>query len=175
MQKEMQTEVQAGMEIVLVAAVARGGIIGADGGMPWHLPEDLRRFRAMTLGHALVMGRRTFGSIGRPLPGRRTVVVTRDRSFCPTGVEVAGSIDDALGRVAARPQLDPAGHPRPVMVVGGGQIYRQTIDLADRLEITEVDQEVAGDTVFPPIDPDRWREAARRTGDGCTYLTYARA
>lgn len=151
--------------VVLVAAVARNGVIGADGGMPWHVPADLKRFKQLTMGHPMVMGRKTFESMGL-LPGRRSIVVTRDPSWHVEGVEVADSLDTAIALAARTDQL--------VMVVGGGQIYAQAMDRADRLEITHLDRDAPGDTVFPPIDPGRWEVTARDDAEGLAFVTYAR-
>jgi dihydrofolate reductase len=134
---------------VLVVAVGPNGEIGRAGGIPWRLPEDLRHFKAATLGHAIVMGRKTFESIGRPLPGRRNIVVSRDRAFAPEGVETFASLDEAL--VAAR-RTDP--EPR---VIGGGEIYALALPLATELLVTHVSAEAAGDLAgsdafFPTID-----------------------
>lgn len=153
--------------IVLVAAMARGNVIGADGGMPWHLPEDLRRFKALTLGRPLVMGRRTFDSIGRPLPGRTSIVITRDRDWSHPGVQTVDGLDAAL---------ELAGTFSPeVMVIGGGQIYAQAIPLADRLEITHIDRDVDGDTYFPEIDPATWVADAQEPHEGFSFTGYRRA
>lgn len=151
--------------LVLVAAVARNGVIGADGGMPWHLPDDMRRFKRLTMGAPMIMGRLTFDSIGRPLPGRRTVVITRDPDWSADGVDVAHSVPDALALLADEPR---------VSVVGGGQIYRQTIDAAAVLEITEVDQDVDGDTTFPAIDDRHWARVSEQDGPGVRYVRYER-
>jgi dihydrofolate reductase len=151
--------------VVLVAAVARNGVIGVDGGMPWHIPADLKRFRRLTMGHPMVMGRKTFESMGR-LPGRRSIVITRDRSWHADGAEVADSLDAAIALATGTDEL--------VMVVGGGQIYAQAMDRADRLEITHVDREAPGDTVFPAIDPQRWQVTAREDADGVAFVTYTR-
>lgn len=151
--------------MTLIAAVARNGVIGADGGMPWHLPEDLRRFKRLTTGAPMIMGRRTFDSIGRPLPGRRTVVITRDPHWGVDGVEIAHSVADALALVAGAER---------VSVVGGGEIYRQTIEDAVALEITEIDLDVAGDTTFPTIDGQRWARVSDEAGDGCRFVRYER-
>jgi dihydrofolate reductase len=151
--------------VVLVAAVARNGVIGVDGGMPWHIPADLKRFKRLTMGHPMVMGRKTFESIGR-LPGRRSIVITRDRSWHADGAEVADSLDAAIALATGTDEL--------VMVVGGGQIYAQAMDRADRLEITHVDREAPGDTVFPAIDPQRWQVTAREDADGVAFVTYTR-
>lgn len=153
--------------IVLVAAVARNGVIGHDGDLPWHLPEDLAHFKRLTMGHTLVMGRKTFESIGRALPGRTTVVVTRQPDWpAPDGVVVAGSIEEALGVAAAR--------DTDAMVVGGADVYRQALDLADVMEITEVDAEPEGDTRFPLVDWSVWDEVARDDRDGYSFVTYER-
>jgi dihydrofolate reductase len=150
-----------GPRIALVAAVARNGVIGADDKLIWKLSTDMKRFRALTWGKPLVMGRKTYQSIGRPLPGRETVVVTRDSGFAGPGTHVAGDVDAALSRAA---EIARAMGADEIIVAGGGEIYAQTIDRADRLFITEVDLAPAGDAVFPAIDPARWREVARERG-----------
>ena len=157
------------MTVTLVAAVARNGVIGADGGIPWQLPGEQRLFKELTLGHVLVMGRRTYESIGRPLPERTTVVVTRQESWSPgaPGVLVAASVPEALG--VARTVDDD------VFVVGGTQVYADALPLADRLALTFVDAEPEGDTLFPEVDWSQWRETSRRPGDGWTHVTYERA
>lgn len=142
--------------ITLIAAVARNGVIGNDGAMPWRLSTDLKRFKALTLGKPVVMGRRTFQSIGRPLPGRVNIVVTRDKSFAHDGLMVVHSIDAALETASRSP-----GGESEICVIGGGELYDQTIDRADRLCITRVDAEPSGDTHFPAIDPERWRVVSR--------------
>ena len=137
------------MTVTIVAAIARNGVIGVDGGLPWHLPDDLRRFKELTLGHVLVMGRKTYESIGHPLPGRTTIVVTRSPSWDSAAAEVrvAGSVSDAIEAAAA---LDDE-----VFVVGGAQVYAAALPLADRLELTWVDAEPEGDTTFPELDVAR--------------------
>ncbi len=159
--------------ITLIAAVARNGTIGADGGLPWHLPADLKRFKALTMGHPMIMGRRTYDSIGRALPGRRTIVVTRDAGWSAPGVTVAHSVDEAVD-LALDGSDGRAPDHAPVLVVGGGDIYRQTIGRADRLELTHVDADVPGDTRFPDIDPARWQEADREDADGYAFVSYVR-
>lgn len=154
--------------MILVAAVARNGVIGLDGGLPWHIPGDLPRFKAMTLGHVLVMGRKTYESIGRPLPDRTTIVVTRRPGWHGgAAVLVAHSVDDALTRAG---ELD-----EKVFVVGGARIYAEALPLADRLELTHVDLEPDGDTFFPPVDWSDWRVVHRKPGEGCEYVSYERA
>lgn len=144
--------------VILVAAVAKNGIIGADNRLIWRLKSDMKHFRALTMGKALVMGRKTFESIGKPLPGRHTIVLTRDLAFAVEGVRVARSVEDAIaiGQEVARESGTDA-----IMIAGGGEIYAAFMPLADRLEITEVDLEPAGDASFPEISPTRWREETR--------------
>jgi dihydrofolate reductase len=142
-------------EVVAIAAVARNGVIGARGAIPWHLKGDLPRFKRLTKGHVLIMGRKTHDSIGRPLPGRTTIVITRNPGWQCDGVEVCPSVEAALQRAA---ELDPDG---PTFVAGGGDIYRAALPSTDRLEITEVDLEPDGDATFPDIDPQLWAETSR--------------
>ena len=151
-------------KIVLVVARARNGAIGRDNALPWHLPEDLRHFKATTMGGTLLMGRRTFESIGRPLPGRRTVVLTRDADWSYPGVERAGSLDEALARCADLAE---------VFVVGGAQVYAEALPRADRIVVTEVDAEVDGDAFFPATDPARWRCVSEAPAVSRTGLRYA--
>jgi dihydrofolate reductase len=147
--------------LVLVAAVARNGIIGANGGLPWRLSSDLKRFKALTWGKPLVMGRKTFASIGRALPGRDTIVVTRDTAFAPPGILVAHSVEAALDLAAERARATGAAD---IIIAGGGEIYAQTIARASRLFITEIALDAQGEARFPPIDPHAWRETCRETG-----------
>ena len=144
--------------LALIAAVAENGVIGAAGGMPWRLSSDLKRFRRLTMGKPVIMGRKTFRSIGKPLDGRDNIVVTRDARFAADGVTVARSIDQALEYGAAAARRTGAGE---VMVIGGGELYAATIDRADRLYITEVHAAPDGDTRFPAIDPGQWQQLLR--------------
>lgn len=136
--------------IVLVVAVAANGVIGRDGDLPWRLPSDLKRFKQLTLGRPVVMGRKTWASIGRPLPGRPNIVVTRNPDFSAPGAEVVASLE--AGLAAARREADALGVDE-ICVIGGGDIYRQVFDRADILHVTHVEAEVEGDTRFPAIDP----------------------
>ena len=166
-------------DICLIAAVAENGVIGRDNDMPWKLSSDLKRFKALTLGKPVVMGRKTFESIGRPLPGRPNIVVTRNPDFSAEGIEVVSSLDAALDlakRLAAEEEVDE------VMVIGGGALYADAIAHADRLYITRVHAAPEGDTRFPEIDPAIWTESARETcvrgerdSADMTFLTYRRA
>ncbi|MFP5282813.1 MAG: dihydrofolate reductase [Actinomycetes bacterium] len=154
-------------EVVAIAAVARNGVIGADGDIPWRIPADWARFRQLTMGSVLIMGRKTYDSIGRPLPGRTTVVVTRDTRWGREGVQAAPSVEDAL---AAAETLEP----ETVFVAGGGEIYRAAWDRLDRLEVTEVDAEPAGEVHFPAIDPQVWQERDRQAHPGYSFVSYVR-
>jgi len=156
------------MTVVLVAAVADNGVIGSGNAMPWHLPEDLRHFKQVTSGHPMVMGRKTFDAIGRVLPGRQTVVVTRDPAWSVHGVLTASDVPSAL--VLAGELADDG----EVMIAGGGTVYSQTIDLADRLEITHVHRVVEGDARFPDIDLGVWEAVRTEPRDGFTWMTYRR-
>lgn len=138
-------------EIFLVAAVADNGVIGQDGAMPWQISADLRHFKALTMGRPMVMGRKTFESLPGLLPGRRHIVLTRDPSWDEDGAEVVHSVEEALTRANA-------AH---VAVVGGAEIYRLFLPLADRIELTEVYLAPAGDTRFPPLDRTDWHESHR--------------
>jgi dihydrofolate reductase len=143
------------LTITVVAAVARGGVIGREGVVPWRLREDLAHFRALTTGHPVVMGRRTWDSLPdrfRPLPGRRNVVVTRDERWSAPGAERAGSIEAALAL------LDGVPH---VFVIGGAEVYAAALPVADELALTEIDSDVDGDTFFPAWDRDAFVEVSR--------------
>jgi dihydrofolate reductase len=146
------------MEIVFVVAVAENGVIGANGAMPWRLRSDMKHFKAVTMGRPVVMGRKTFASIGKPLPGRTNIVVTRDPDFRADGVVVTHSFSDARA-IATGDAL--RRFATEIAVIGGAEIYAQWMDSADRLEITEVHARPDGDTHFPAIDPAVWEEVAR--------------
>ena len=148
------------MTLSLIAAVARNGVIGRDNKLLWRLSTDMKRFRALTMGKPLIMGRKTYESVGKPLPGRQTIIVTRDRSYAVDGAHVAADVEAALA-LAAR----LAGPDGEIISAGGGEIYAQTIGRADRLYITEVALEPEGDARFPGIDPAVWREVKRERPD----------
>ncbi len=156
------------MPVTIVAAVARNGVIGVDGRLPWRLPDDLRRFKKLTLGHVLVMGRKTYESIGHPLPGRTTVVVTRNARWDSGSDEVvvAAGVPEAI---AAAMAIDDE-----VFVVGGAQVYAAALPVTHRIELTLVDAEPDGDTTFPDVDWGEWLELGREEGDGVAYVTYER-
>src|SRR5436305_7534348 len=166
------------MEIVLIVAVAENGVIGANGAIPWRLKSDMARLKALTMGKPVVMGRKTFVSIGRPLPGRTNIVVTRDVGFRADGVVVTHSFTDAKA-IATGDAL--RRFATEIAVIGGAEIYAQWMDIADRLEITEVHARPEGDTCFDAIDRAIWQEVARvRCPAGpddnaeFSYVTYRR-
>jgi len=162
----------------MIAAIGANSVIGSAGGIPWRLPTDFAHFKRMTLGKPLVMGRKTFESIGKPLPGRTCIVVTRQAGYAPEGVVVCRSLVEALGQAQAIALADGAGE---VMIGGGAEIYREAMPLADRLHITHVAAAPEGDASFPPIDPEAWEitlrhDIARGERDSAdfTVLTYER-
>ncbi|KAA0701184.1 dihydrofolate reductase [Neorhizobium sp. P12A] len=155
----------------IVVAVSRNGIIGREGGLPWRLSTDLKRFKASTLGKPVVAGRKTFESFGKPLPGRPNIVITRDRDYSPADVHVVHSLVEAY-RLAE--QVAGEMGAEEICIIGGGDIYRQAMDDADKLLITHVETEVDGDTSFPPVDPAIWQsieEIAVPAGEKDNYPT----
>ncbi len=146
----MSVTVEPG-RIALVAAVARNGVIGHEGRMPWRMPGDLKTFRRLTMGAAVIMGRKTFQSIGKALDGRINIVVTRDEEFTAPDTLPARSLEDAL--YIARSAADMA---KPIMVIGGGEIYHAALEVADTIYLTRIEAEPEGDTLFPDIDPKSW-------------------
>jgi len=139
--------------VYLIAAVAANGVIGADGRLPWQLPEDLRHFKRMTQGHAVIMGRKTWESIGKPLPGRKNIVVTRQAGHAAPGASVAPSLEAALALCQEQ---------GIVFVIGGSELYRAAMPLADALLLTEIHRDFAGDTRFPEFDRRQWKETDRQ-------------
>lgn len=143
------------MKLSLIAALAANGIIGRDNTMPWHLPEDLKRFRALTTGHPIIMGRKTWDSLGRPLPGRTSIVVSRQAGLDIPGALVVPSLAAAVEAAAQAPGGDEA------FVIGGAQLYALALPQVDRLLLTEIADAFDGDTAFPDFDRSQWRETAR--------------
>ena len=158
----------------LVVALAANGVIGRGGTLPWHLPDDLKHFKTLTMGHPILMGRRTFESIGKALPGRRSIVVSTTLAEPPTnGVEIARSLDDAIRLASASPE--------PAFVVGGAALYAAALPHCTRMHLTELDAAVEGDTFFPAFDRSRWRvtsetrhDADERHATGFWFRTYER-
>jgi dihydrofolate reductase len=162
------------MRVALIAAMAENRVIGRSNALPWHLPEDLKRFKQRTEGRVVIMGRRTFESVGRPLPNRRSIVVTRRHDYHPQGVEIAHSLEEALERAR---ETDP----QEVFVLGGAEIYTLALPEADRLYLTIVHADVAGDTHFPECDLSQWtlldderHEADERHAYAFSFRTYER-
>jgi dihydrofolate reductase len=149
--------------ISIIAAIANHRVIGKDNTLPWHLPEDLKRFRALTIGHHIIMGRKTYESLGRLLPGRTTVIVSRQPGYSVEGAKVAGSLAEAL---------KACGGDEEVFVIGGAEIYRAALQIADRMCLTEIDAEISGDAWFPEFDRAEWQEKTREknlSADGLPY------
>jgi dihydrofolate reductase len=161
------------LKVSIIAALADNGVIGRAGTLPWHLPDDLRRFKALTLGRPILMGRRTYESIGTPLPGRRNLVLTRGHLRLPAGAHAVDSLEAALTQCAAAAEL---------CVIGGAEVYAQALPLATHLELTRVHVRIEGDVLFPEYDPRHWRELERsehaadeRHAWPMTFLTLTRA
>jgi dihydrofolate reductase len=162
----------------LIAAVAKNRVIGRDNKIPWRLPGDQQRFKRLTMGKPVVMGRKTFESIGKPLPGRTNVVVSRQPAFRPSGAVVEPTLDAAIRRARAKADHDGVDE---FFVIGGGELYAEAMPMADRLYVTEVDAAPEGDAYFPEIDRGRWREATReivergeRDTAGSAFVVYDR-
>ncbi|KQZ81410.1 diacylglycerol kinase [Mesorhizobium sp. Root157] len=167
------------MNVAIYVAIAENGVIGREGGLPWRLSTDLKRFKADTMGKPVIMGRKTYESIGRLLPGRLNIIVTRDKAYRVEGGEVANSLEDAIKLAAARSRCD--GGVEDVCIIGGGQIYEQALPLTDRLHVTHVLASVEGDARFPPIDPAEWQvvhttdtPAGEKDSHATRYTVYER-
>ncbi len=144
--------------------MAQNRVIGRNNALPWHLPADLQRFKSLTMGHAVILGRKTFDTIGRPLPGRRWIVLTRDRGWRHAGVAVAHDLDQALRGIA---------HDAEVFVAGGAQVYAQALARADRIYLTVIHAEIEGDTRFPEIEASEWRQIEDQRHDADARHAYA--
>jgi dihydrofolate reductase len=161
--------------LVLIAAVAKNGVIGNANALPWHLPEDLKHFKQLTTGHAVIMGRKTWESLPerfRPLPGRLNIVVTRDSAYIAAGATVVHSLPEAV-------KVGGGGTAQTLFVIGGAELYRHALPLAQRLELTEIDADFVGDAYFPAFDRNEWCETGRcaatsSAGLGYAFVTYGR-
>ncbi len=151
--------------ISLIAAMAENRVIGLGNAIPWHLPADMKRFRAITMGHPVIMGRKTFESIGRPLAGRKTIILTRNRDYGAVGCLIAGSLREALAECAGADE---------VFICGGGEVYREALPLASRIYLTVIHGEIEGDTLFPEIPEDFIEVAREDSADAlpCTFVRY---
>lgn len=165
--RQLQSK-QIPREVSIVVATGKNGAIGVNNRLPWHLPEDLQHFKNTTMGHTLVMGRKTFESIGKALPGRRTIVLTQASTWNHVGCETASSIEAALTLSSTTPE-------RQVFIVGGAQVYAKTLaaNLATEIVLTEVDISPEADAFFPPLDLTKWQEVSRETATSKTGLDYA--
>ena len=160
------------MNLAIIVAQAKNRVIGVKNKLPWRLPEDLRYFKQVTMAKPIIMGRKTFESIGRPLPGRTNIVISRNPDYAPANVKVVPSLDAAIELAESICLIDGADE---VMVIGGAQIYEQALEKADRLYLTEVDTEIEGDAWFPDFDRDSWNEVGRQdfSSGGCNPYDYS--
>lgn len=157
-------------KLSIIVAVAKNSVIGINNTLPWHLPEDLKRFRALTMGHHIIMGRKTYDSLGRLLPGRTTVIVTRNADYKVEGALIAHSLQDAIALCKADDEA---------FLIGGAELYQEGLKLSNKLYITEIDLDVAGDAYFPEYSSDAWLESSREAhvseqGLAFNYVTYVR-
>jgi dihydrofolate reductase len=157
-------------QLSIIVAIAKNRVIGLNNNLPWHLPEDLKRFKALTMGHHIIMGRKTFESLGRLLPGRTTVIVTRNKSYHVDGAIVTHSLQEAI---------DNCGNDDEVFLIGGAELYQQSLKLAKKLYITEINAEFEGDAFLPEFDLNAWQEVCREShtsekGLSFSYVTYLR-
>ncbi|HSC76591.1 MAG TPA: dihydrofolate reductase [Pseudomonadales bacterium] len=155
--------------IALIVARTRNGVIGRNNTMPWHLPEDLRYFKRVTLGKPIIMGRNTWESLGKPLPGRDNIVITRNKNFCADGATVVNDLETALQLADS---LADARGVEEVMIIGGAQIYKAALEHVQRAYITEIDADIDGDTFFPMLDAKTWKETSREHFPSCDKNPY---
>ena len=159
--------------LTIIVARARNGVIGRDNALPWHLPEDLQHFKRTTMGHPVLMGRRTWESIGRPLPGRRIIVVSRDPNWVAPGCERGETLAAAVAMAGKRIDLHPDIDPSEVFIAGGAQLYSEALAIADRVIITAIDTDAEGDVHFPALDPKAWVQESTAAHVSRTGLRYA--
>ena len=152
------------MSLSVIAAIARNGVIGFENTLPWHLPEDLKRFKSLTMGHHIIMGRKTYESVGRLLPGRISVIVSQNPEYQVPGALVANSLSQAIALCRGDSES---------FMIGGAQLYQDALPLANKLYLTMIDEDYAGDAFFPPIDYSEWQESAKQPGISATGLSYA--
>ena len=153
------------MRISIIAAMAKNRVIGQKNALPWHLPEDLKHFRKLTMGHHIVMGRKTFESIGKPLPGRTSIVVSRNADLVIPGAEVAPSMEKAVSLCSGDEEI---------FIIGGGELFSQAMSFADRIYLTEIQDEYEGDAYFPRMDPSEWLEVSREAHEGYHFTVFER-
>lgn len=153
------------MELIIIAAISENNVIGKDNKLPWHIPEDLKRFKELTKGNAVLMGRKTYESIGKPLPKRTNIVLSSNKDYTPQGVITARNLDDAL---------EQCKQYKTTYIIGGQKVYEQTIDIADKLEITHVHKTIEGDAFFPKIDALKWIEINNIYKPEYSFVTYVK-
>ena len=151
-------------EIVIIAAVAENDVIGREGKLPWHIPEDMKHFRSLTLNHPVIMGRKTFESLGRPLDKRTNIIITSQKNYKPEGMVIAHSLEEALEKCSGA----------IAFIIGGQRVFEDALPIADRLEMTVVHRIVDGDAFFPDVDWREWREINREDHEGFSFVTYVR-
>ena len=157
------------MKIALIVAASQNNVIGLDNQLPWHLPEDLQYFKSVTMGKPILMGRKTYDSIGRPLSGRANIVLTRDANWTADGVEVVNDLDSAI---AASEKACVAASADELMIIGGEQIYRKFLPVASKLYLTKVEAEIEGDAYFPAIDSTQWQQVAEKIPEKVGNYSY---
>jgi len=157
------------MKIALIVAASQNNVIGLDNQLPWHLPEDLQYFKSVTMGKPILMGRKTYDSIGRPLPGRTNIVLTRDVDWMADGLQVVNDLDSAI---AASKKACSASGSDELMIIGGEQIYRKFLPVASKLYLTKVEAEIEGDAYFPAIDPTQWQQVAEKIPEKVGNYSY---
>lgn len=157
------------MKVALIVAVSQNHVIGRDNQLPWHLPEDLQYFKSVTMGKPILMGRKTYDSIGRPLPGRANIVITRDPNWSAEGVIAVNSLEDAI---AAGYEACKAADCDEIMIIGGAQIYQDSLPIADKLYLTMVEAEIEGDAFFPEIDRDQWQKVSEKSPSAVDKYPY---
>ena len=160
------------MQIVIIAAIAENGVIGKAGKLPWHIPEDLKRFKQLTIGHSVIMGRKTFESIGKPLVDRKNIVITNQKNYMPIQSAGAASSSDIIVVHSLKEAIKKCSGGK-AFIIGGQSVFEEALPIADRLEITEVHSSVDGDVFFPEIGGE-WKETAREDHDGFSFVTYLR-
>lgn len=153
------------MELIIIAAVSENNVIGKDGKLPWHIPEDMKHFRSLTLGHPVIMGRKTFESLGKPLDKRVNIVITSQKNYTPEGIVIVHTFQEALDRCR---------NYEKAFVIGGASVFADALPLADRLELTRVHSNIEGDAFFPDFDLSQWKEIAKEEHEGFSFITYTR-
>ena len=159
------------MKLALIVAAARNNVIGRNNTLPWHLPQDLKYFKSVTLGKPIIMGRKTYESIGRPLPGRVNIVITRQSGWMAEGVKVASDLTSAIA-FAQQALSESTGSAGEAMIIGGAEIYRSSIELAQRIYLTRINAEIEGDAFFPELDERKWRKVSVTPGDANSPLLH---